>query len=217
SGKRTTGPIVLRLAARTEMAVKGAPAPTPSLSQVVVTIDRISAKVADMDWQTVLQKTETVDLMTLKGGSFAVLGITQLPAGHVTELRLHLAAAGPNYVVTSDGVRHDLTIPSGDESGIKIGAGFDLEECARGSITFNFSGDISIEAHPTGNGQDWILRPVVRLLSVEHTATEADCEDADERGEADDKGRDQAEQCTNVLCVAPQFCDDGTCRATETD
>jgi uncharacterized protein DUF4382 len=148
-----------------EMRLVDAPGDVKS---IVVTLFKIEAHTAGGGWETLLTKAETVDLMQLQGGTFATLGLTTLPAGHITQLRLFVDDAGPNFVITLDGVQHPLTVPSGDESGIKIIGGFDLEPCATGSVTLDFDGHNSIFTHPTGSGDEWILRPVIRLKSVVH-------------------------------------------------
>lgn len=152
------------------MQIRLVDAPSTDVSEIVVTLDEVSAHVVGGGgWVTLAQQQATVDLLKLQGGSFALLGVTQLPAGHVTELRLHVVDAGPSYVTTPDGQHHPLKVPSGSQSGIKLKGGFDLAACATGNITLDFDGKRSIFTHPVGAGagDEWILRPVVRLKSVQ--------------------------------------------------
>jgi hypothetical protein len=127
-------------------------------------------------WIDLPTHTVTVDLLQLQGGTFALVGIGAFPVGHVTELRLWVLDSGPNYVVTPDGAKHPLVVPSGDEAGIKIVGGFDLPDCAKGSITLDFDGKNSIFVHAIGGGapDQWLLRPVVRLRAVDAVSTCAD-------------------------------------------
>jgi transcriptional regulator with AAA-type ATPase domain len=115
----------------------------------------------------------TVDLLKLQNGTFASLGVTALPGGRLTQIRLLVDEAGPNYVTTPDDVHHPLKVPSGTQSGIKLKLGVDLPDCPVGTLTLDFDGKKSIFTHPTGNGDLWILRPVVRLKAV--TAQPGDC------------------------------------------
>jgi hypothetical protein len=151
-------------------------APNPDVTAVVVTITHVDAHIAGAGWVTLSQKKVTVDLLSLAGGSFASLGFTALPAGNLTQLRLYTDDAGPNYVITPDGAQHPLDIPSGDESGIKLKLGIQIDACASGNITLDFDGHKSIWTHPRGGGAGdlWQLRPVVRLRAVTQTGTCAD-------------------------------------------
>jgi hypothetical protein len=154
------------------MEVRLVDAPT-DWKEVWVTVIHVDAHVAGAGWKTIASQRATVDLMKLQNGTFALLGVTQLPAGKLTQIRLYTDEAGPNYVVTPDGLMHPLKVPSGPESGIKLKLGLDLEPCATGNITLDFDGHKSIWTHPkgAGSGDEWILRPVVRLKSVDATGT----------------------------------------------
>ena len=151
-------------------------APTTTVTQIVVTITKVEAHV-NGQWQTLSSATKTVDLLSLQGGTFALLGVTQIPAGKITQFRLYVTDAGPNYVTTPDTKQHPLTVPSGDESGIKLKVNVDVNACAQGSITLDFDGKKSIFTHPlgAGAGDEWILRPVIRMKEV---ALSGSCGDA---------------------------------------
>ncbi|HEY0705836.1 MAG TPA: DUF4382 domain-containing protein [Polyangia bacterium] len=145
-------------------------APADEVTEIVVTITRVEAHVAGGGgWVVLGDKTATIDLLKLQGGTFAQLGVVQMPAGKVTQLRLYVQEDGTNYVTTPDGKQHPLTVPSGPQSGIKIKAGFTWPECGMGNMTIDFDGKKSIHVHPkgAGAGDEWILRPVVRLKSVQ--------------------------------------------------
>jgi hypothetical protein len=118
-----------------------------------------------------------VDLLTLQGGTFALLGVMTIPAGKITQFRLYVTDAGPNYVTTPDLKQHPLTVPSGDESGIKLKADVDVKPCSQGQMTLDFDGHNSIFTHPVGAGagDEWILRPVIRMKEV---ALSGSCNDA---------------------------------------
>jgi hypothetical protein len=147
-------------------------APSTDVTEIVVTIVRVEAHSAGGGgWIVLGDKTATIDLLELQGGTFAQLGVAQMPSGKVTQLRLYVKEDGPNYVTTPDGMHHPLTVPSGPESGIKIKAGFDWPACGVGNMTIDFDGKKSIMVHPkgAGAGDEWLLRPVVRIKSVSVT------------------------------------------------
>jgi hypothetical protein len=194
-------------------------APSDTVTSIVVTVTKVDAHVASAGWVTLANTTQTIDLLKLQGGTWASLGVTQFPAGHVTQVRLYVTDAGPNYVVTPDGVQHPLTVPSGDESGIKIIGGFDVAACETGNITLDFDGHNSIFTHPvgTGAGDEWILRPVIKLKSVEHAGT-CDTPDAAPAPppppQSTPDAAPQPDTCTNMVCPDGYHCDNGVCVPT---
>jgi hypothetical protein len=215
-------------------------APTQDVKEIVVTITKVTAHSAGGGgWVLLGDKTATIDLLKLQGGSFVQLGVVQMPPGRITQIRLYVKEDGPNYVTTPDGIHHPLTVPSGPQSGIKIKGGFEWPACATGNVTFDFDGKKSIFVHPkgAGAGDEWLLRPVVRLKSV--TATGDGC--GPDAGAAPpsvtsppngnppttspptDAGAapnppsapvvmpPSGDPCTNVTCTSSQYCNNGTC------
>jgi hypothetical protein len=147
-------------------------APADEVKEIVVTIRKVTAHAAG-GWVELASQKATVDLLKLQNGTFASLGVNALPSGRLTQIRLLVDEAGPNYVTTPDGAQHPLKVPSGTQSGIKLKLGVELPDCPVGTITLDFDGKKSIFTHPTGSGDEWILRPVVRLKAV--TAQPGDC------------------------------------------
>lgn len=144
-------------------------APTTDVTEIVVTIVRVEAHVAGGGgWMVLGNQEATIDLLKLQGGTFAQLGVVQMPAGKVGQIRLYVKEGAVNYVTTPDGKHHPLKVPSGEESGIKLKGNFDWPKCGVGNVTIDFDGKKSIHVHPkgAGAGDEWILRPVVRLKSV---------------------------------------------------
>jgi hypothetical protein len=77
-------------------------------------------------------------------------------------------------VVLPDDTIAPLKVPSGVQSGIKIHGPFDLSACDITTVTLDFDGHKSIWYHPTGNGGEWILRPVIRMKKVQSQSTTCD-------------------------------------------
>ncbi|GAC1581884.1 MAG: hypothetical protein NVS3B20_26820 [Polyangiales bacterium] len=207
-------------------------APNRDVKEIVVTLTHITAHVAGTGWMTLVTKLETVDLLKLVGGSWSSLGITKMPAGKITQVRLWGTDAGPNYVTTPDGVHHPLKVPSGDESGIQVKGGFDLAPCEGGVVTLDFDGKNSIFTHPLGKGagDEWILRPVIRLKSVVTTTACVDAgppstpppPPASDAGApppppppppppATDGGVTPIDPCAAVTCTGSSYCKNGLC------
>lgn len=106
-----------------------------------------------------------VDLLTLTGGVSATLvdGAT-VPAGKYTQLRLVL---GPRNTVTlADGSVHDLTVPSGQQSGVKLTVNFEVAPNTTRDVLVDFDAHRSIFVHQAGASEKLILRPTVRAVDV---------------------------------------------------
>jgi hypothetical protein len=163
-----SGPLEVRVMNDTDNDGDEQP-PIADAKQIVVTINRIDAKVDDGGWTTLSMSTQTIDLMALQGGTFATLGIATFPAGGTERLRLFVVDTPPSYVVTADGALHPLVVPSGDEAGIEVVGDFDIAPCATGQVTLAFAGKRSIlvttDDGPAG-AITWHLRPVIRLKDV---------------------------------------------------
>lgn len=101
-----------------------------------------------------------VDLLRLTGGVAATLvPKTAVPADTYSQMRLHL---GPgNNVVLQDGSVHDLTVPSGLRSGLKLVIKLHVEAGADKDVFIDFDAKNSIHLHATGASQKYILRPVI--------------------------------------------------------
>jgi hypothetical protein len=95
----------------------------------------------------------------LTNGNFDILGSNKLDIGHYSQIRLKIGT-GSNVVV--NGVRHDLEIPSGSQSGLKLNHAFDIQADALYELTLDF--DASRSIHVTGNNR-YSMRPVIRVVA----------------------------------------------------
>ena len=127
-------------------------APDPSVSSVVVTIDRVEAHV-DNDWVTITSGPQTLDLIDLVENE-VILGSATLPAGHYTQIRLFPSSA----TVTDDDGTHPVTIPSGVQTGIKVNVNHDIEPGGITVVLLDFN--VHKSFHKLGNGQ-YHLQPVI--------------------------------------------------------
>ncbi len=101
-----------------------------------------------------------VNLLELRNGKFTYMGEPlALPAGDISQLRLVLEETGNKVVV--DGVEHDLTTPSAQQSGLKINFHQTLEPGNIYRIWLDFDAGKSVVA--TGSGK-YNLKPVIRAF-----------------------------------------------------
>lgn len=156
-------------AGQAQLAVNLVDAPNPAVDQIWVGVERVVAHTVPGGWITVSTTPVQVDLLKLQSSAQA-LGLTTLPPGTVTQIRLVVAADG-NYVVVG-GAQVPLQVPSGAESGIKIKGPWDLTECNQTAVTLDFDGKNSI--HLTLAGDRYVLRPVIRVKKAE--ASDVGCQ-----------------------------------------
>jgi hypothetical protein len=164
--------VALSLSSTSQMRVNG-PGNVGDLSEVMVDVDRVTAHAAG-GWVTVSEEPVTVDILRL--GEFATpLGFQDLPAGKITQIRLHvLIDSAPYVTLAADGSQVPLKVPSGMQSGIKLKGPWDLEACTLTNIELDLDRKKSIHVHPTGHEDLWILRPVIRAGG---SSTDVGCDD----------------------------------------
>lgn len=110
-----------------------------------------------------------IDLLAFTGNNAApLLQGSILPAGNYQWIRLMVDTGGNSdtYVVDSTG-SHELTIPSGAETGLKLNQGFTL---AQGGLA-NFTIDFNVAHSLAINSNGYFLKPVLRLVNNEQVGT----------------------------------------------
>lgn len=132
---------------------------------------------------------KTFDLLALQNGKAAILQQpVTLPAGNYSWLRLMVNAefdggasfscidpgADPDSkaddtvtdsCIIINGAQHDLWVPSGAESGLKLPGGFAVPEGGLVNFTIDFDLRHSIVA-PPGQQPGYMLKPVLRMVST---------------------------------------------------
>lgn len=133
-------------------------APNPAIDSAVVTIDSISVHATGEAPFTVLDTPRTLDLLDYQNGLTTLMGELELPAGKYTQLRLSVADGS----VMSESTEYDVFVPSGS---VKINRPFDV--CAGGEVDLVFDFD-ALKSLKYNKGKDeFMLKPVVKIASVE--------------------------------------------------
>lgn len=132
-------------------------------------------------WITLSDACRSMDLLTLHDGAFESLGLSTLPAGQYDEVRLKLTEA---HVVVA-GESHDLTVPSGAQSGLKVKAPFDLAPGAVAVVTLDF--DAAASVSQTGAGK-YMMRPVIKPVLGTAAVGDGDAEAEAAEDESGDDG-----------------------------
>lgn len=143
-----------------EVKLHDAPA---DYDEVNVFIERVEVNNAENDeegWQVISEPNQQYNLLELTNGVFEVIGETELEEGFYPQIRLILSRENNNVVV--DGEVHDLFIPSGAQTGIKLNVNAEIEEGFTYTLLLDF--DALRSVHKTGQSPvlDYILKPVIR-------------------------------------------------------
>ena len=154
----------------------------PADYAVYVTIEKVEVHMGGDTWKTVtdLGTGKTYNLRELAGGVREELGITELIPGHYTQMRLILGkvpeAGTPhpyaNYVLIdtdpdtdTDPIEiHELKIPSGFQTGIKIVQGFDIIGSQTTELVIDF--DAAKSVVKAGNSGNWLLKPTIKVYNT---------------------------------------------------
>ena len=152
-------------------------ASTDAYRAVYVTISRVEVHADGGDWQTVASPDQTYNLLDLVNGVRAGLGIATLNAGHYTQMRLVLGATPDtginlfsqphpfaNYVVDQNDAVHELTVPSGMTTGLKIVNGFDINAGQTTELILDFDAMSSVVI--AGSSGKYQLKPTVKVLDT---------------------------------------------------
>jgi len=137
-------------------------------SEVNIQIERVEVHSADEDGWFVVNTFDVeegegkFDLLELTNGVMVAIGEENFNAGHYTQVRLILT--DNNYIVLENGEEHHLTVPSGEQTGLKLHHEFDLEPDMTYEILLDFDAHRSI--HKAGASGLWILNPVIRVESI---------------------------------------------------
>lgn len=160
-------------------------APAPGCRAVYVTIAQIQVHRSSEEegqWQTILTPNATYNLLDLVNGTTAPLGVTDLPTGTYTQMRLILGDDAdsttnilgdthhyPNYLITSEDEVIELKVPSGFQTGIKLVHPFEVEAGRTVSLVLDFDAGRSVVQ--AGNSGIWLLKPTIKVIGTVNNAT----------------------------------------------
>lgn len=131
----------------------------------------------------------SVNLLSLQGGlSQDLFNSIVIPSGEYNWIRLAVNTSGDldSYIKLDDGSEHELTIPGGSQSGLKINDGFIVDAGSETAMTIDFDLRKSV-VEAAGS---YRLKPVLRLVNNDDVGsisgsidaaltTGVDCSDAD--------------------------------------
>lgn len=159
-------------------------AATDRYNAVYVTIREVAVHAeGDMEdaWTVVSSPNKTVNLLDLVNGVREQLALADLSAGRYTQLRLMIgetadsgvnirSQAHPfaNYVIDDRDEYHELKIPSGLQTGVKIVQGFEINENRTTELILDFDASRSVVS--AGRSGKYLLKPTIQVLGTELAA-----------------------------------------------
>lgn len=146
-------------------------APIDSADKVVVTFTGVTVQSeAGQRVEFEYQEPREIDLLSLQGSiTDSLLEEVELEAGEYEWIRLHVAAeqgVSDSYIEV-DGAQHELHIPSGAQTGLKLVDGFTIDEDRTSNYTIDFDLRKSIIQNPHG----YKLKPTLRLVENGNSGT----------------------------------------------
>jgi len=145
---------------------------------VYVTIDRVDVHLADSNsWKTVATPGKTYNLLALVNGVIESLGDVLLDSGHYTQMRLIIGETADsslnifdeqhgfaNYIIDQSDVAHELKVPSGFQTGLKIVNGFDINDNQTTELILDF--DALRSVIKAGSSGKYLLKPTIKVLTT---------------------------------------------------
>jgi hypothetical protein len=157
---------------------------TDEYQAVYVTIDEVLVHHGDPEdgetsdgWQVVAMPGRTYDLLDLVNGALEKLGTTSLETGIYTQIRLMLKDTPdngdnilgqmhpyPNYIIDKEDAVHELDVPSGYQTGIKLVHSFEIVSGQTADLILDFDATKSVVQ--AGKSGKYILKPTIKVIGT---------------------------------------------------
>jgi len=143
-----------------EVKLHDAPADYDEVNVFIERVEVNNSESEESGWQVVSEPNEQYNLLELTNGVFEMIGEVELEEGFYPQIRLILSRDNNNVVI--NGEVHDLFIPSGAQTGVKLNVNAEIEEGFTYTLLLDF--DALRSVHKTGQSPvlDYILKPVIR-------------------------------------------------------
>lgn len=143
---------------QTEYRVKMTDAPG-NFTEVNVHIKQIRVHNDAQGWIDLPTTEGVYNLLDFANGIDTLIASSTMPSGTVSQIRFVL---GDSNSVVVDGVTHDLTVPSGEQSGLKLQVHQELIPDLTYTVLIDFDAAMSVVL--TGNGK-YILKPSLKVIT----------------------------------------------------
>lgn len=152
-------------------------ATTDDYNAVYVTVKEVQVHKPENKWQTLYTPMNTVNLLELVNGVRENLGLAMLERGSYTQLRMiigetpdlginMLSEPHPfaNYIIDKSDAYHELKVPGGFKTGVKVVHGFDIENTKTTELVLDF--DASKSVVKAGKSGKWLLKPTIKVFDL---------------------------------------------------
>ena len=157
---------------------------TDEYQAVYVTIDEVLAHRGDVEddkdsdaWQVIATPGRTYDLLDLVNGAMEKLGTSELETGVYTQMRLMLKDTPdngdnllgqmhpfPNYIIDKEDTVHELKVPSGYQTGIKLVHSFEIISGQTADLILDFDATKSVVQ--AGKSGKYNLNPTIKVIGT---------------------------------------------------
>lgn len=136
--------------------------------EVNVFIERVEVNREESDegWQVIAEPNQAYNLLELINGAYEVLGDEELESGTYRQIRLIVRQEGTHVV--ENGEQVELTVPSGEQTGLKLNVDAVIEPDTRYVLMLDFDADRSV-VQSGNSGAGYLLQPVIRANSLATT------------------------------------------------
>jgi len=127
--------------------------------EILVTISEINVQKEGEGFLTLWSDEKTYDLLKLRNKEEKIIDIT-LEEGTYTQIRLVVVSG---QIVIDGELPHDMAVPSSE---VKIPVIFNIIDGGVTEIVLDFGAEDSIHVVYDGQGEQYILRPVIKVKSI---------------------------------------------------
>lgn len=142
-----------------EVQLHDAPANYEEVNVFVESVE-VNNGQSEEGWVEISSPQQSYDLLTLTNGATEVLGSAELEEGTYEQIRLILSSNGHSVVI--DGTEHDMFVPSGEQTGIKLNVNAEIEPDITYTLLLDFDAARSVvERGNEQSGIEYLLKPVI--------------------------------------------------------
>lgn len=131
------------------------------ISEINITVERVDIiHSSSGEIITLMETPSSMNILDITENDPVILSDTSVEAGMYDQLRLVLSE---NNTIVVDGVSQPITIPSGQQTGVKITGPFELQPGKLFRINLDF---IAAQSVIYNKGQGYKLKPVIKVTST---------------------------------------------------
>ena len=133
--------------------------------EVNIFIERVEVNniTGNEGWQTISEPNESFNLLELTNGVFEMIADVELEAGTYSQIRLILSRDANTVVI--DGESHNLFVPSGAETGVKLNINAEIRDGIVYTLLLDFDALRSVVKTGRATNPGFILKPVIRATN----------------------------------------------------